>query len=194
MRSKRSQRRRAKHPSASVNELPDPFSCLESELVESEVRRESICSCCMDLGLEKKRRAYEQAYLVWCVGEREEHVYILIHPRNMAEILEERALLVSAFARREGGAEEVLIDALLERAVWSGSGWPEAQVARDKRPHLNLFWVGGGRIRQNVLRVLPPGRRRITKKGSLSVTRGWKEIGATAGVRRVERSKKGTSS
>lgn len=111
--------------------------------------------------------------------------YMLIHPAAMAAALDDYEVLVARFAAREVGSEEVLIDALLEVAEWSHpNSWAKAREMRDKRPELNMFWVGNGRIRQNVIRLTPgsliaPGTYRVQKR------RGWREIDATARVRRA---------
>jgi len=100
-------------------------------------------------------------------------MYLLLHPKTMGEVLAAFPQLVASFARREPGSDEVLLDAFLEHAEWSHpTSWTEARKARDKRPKLNLFWVGNGRIRQNIYRV---------------GVRGWKELDATVGVRRADR-------
>lgn len=106
--------------------------------------------------------------------------YVLIHPAAMADALEAYAPLVRAFALREPGAEEVLLDALHEAGGELITTWPKARKAHERASRLNLFWVGSGRIRQSVL---------TAPAWSTRLRRGWRELPATARVRRAARRK-----
>lgn len=126
-------------------------------------------------------------------------LYVLLRPPVMAEIVAEHAALLERFARGEPGALEVLQDAIVARAEWCSPSWKEALCVREKRRKLNLFFVGRGRLSQNIIRAARPQRviRRRGADGSSArdyvlslgrpARRGWEEIEAIKRIRRAMR-------
>jgi len=66
MRNKRKQKRLSKLPVVpKKQELPDPFSANNPDLVEHEVNLEGWCPCCVDRQAELEGSKKEREYLDW---------------------------------------------------------------------------------------------------------------------------------